>query len=319
MYRYVFGPVLSGRLGRSLGLDLLGSKVCSMDCVYCEVGPTTIRTRERKPWAAPRDILAELRSWKAEGFDDPDVVTLGGSGEPTLNSGLPEIIAGCRSILPGVPVAVLTNSSLLPDPLVRRELGAADMILPSLDSLVEEEFQAVNRPHRSLRLAEIARGIQDLRREFPGRLCLEVLLVKGYNDSGRNLDLLRDYCAELKPERVDVVTLSRPGTLDSAEAVDSHTLGLWRKALGTQAAPVGPGVKASASARLTENRLREALAASLARRPQTLAQLAGALGADPGVVRKALERMVRERQLDAIESDGQIFYSRPGVAPFGGL
>lgn len=312
MYRYVFGPVLSGRLGRSLGLDLLGSKVCSMDCVYCEVGPTRVRTRERKTWVPPRELLDELAAWKAEGLDLPDVVTLGGSGEPTLNSGLAEIMAGCRKILPGVPVAVLTNSTLLDDASVRRELCLADMVLPSLDSLAEDEFAAINRPVRGVTAAFCAQGIRDLRREYGGRIFLEVLLCRGYNDSAGNLELLREYCAEVRPDRVDVVTLSRPGTLASAEAVDSQTLGLWRKALGQ--GPSGASTQVpQAQARLyqatDEARLRGALAATLARRPQTVLQLAAALGADSAQTQRVLARMARDGEIFEAESDGQVFYS----------
>jgi len=262
MYRFVFGPVLSGRLGRSLGLDLLGSKVCSMDCVYCEVGPTRVRTRERKTWVPPRELLDELAAWKAEGFEAPDVVTLGGSGEPTLNSGLAEILAGCRTILPGVPVAVLTNSTLLDDASVRRELCAADMVLPSLDSLVEEEFAAVNRPLRGITAAGCAQGIRDLRREFSGRLFLEVLLCRGWNDSAANL---ADGPAEAALPR-------------QVQALD-------------------------------EARLRGALAATLARRPQTVLHLAAALGADSAQVQRMLARMARDGEIFEAESDGQMFYS----------
>jgi wyosine [tRNA(Phe)-imidazoG37] synthetase (radical SAM superfamily) len=310
MYRFVFGPVLSGRLGRSLGLDLLGSKVCSMDCVYCEVGPTRVRTRERKTWVPPRELLDELAAWKAEGFEAPDVVTLGGSGEPTLNSGLAEILAGCRTILPNVPVAVLTNSTLLDDAGVRRELCAADMVLPSLDSLVEEEFAAVNRPLRGITAAGCAQGIRDLRREFSGRLFLEVLLCRGWNDSAANLALLQDYCADLRPDRVDVVTLSRPGTLPSAEAVDSQTLGLWRKALGQDRDGSGQNAALPRQVQaLDEARLRGALAATLARRPQTVLHLAAALGADSAQVQRMLARMARDGEIFEAESDGQTFYS----------
>lgn len=310
MYRFVFGPVLSGRLGRSLGLDLLGSKVCSMDCVYCEVGPTRVRTRERKTWVPPRELLDELAAWKAEGFEAPDVVTLGGSGEPTLNSGLAEIMAGCRKILPNVPVAVLTNATLLDDAGVRRELAAADMVLPSLDSLVESEFQAVNRPLRGITAAQVAQGIADLRREFGGKLYLEVLLCRGWNDSAANLALLQDYCAELAPDRVDVVTLSRPGTLASAEAVDSQALGLWRKALGQDRDGGGQNAPLPRQAQaMDEARLRGALAATLARRPQTVLHLAAALGAESAQVQRVLARMARDGEIFEAETDGQVFYS----------
>lgn len=309
MYRYVFGPVLSGRLGRSLGLDLLGGrKVCSMDCVYCEVGATRALTLKRAAYADPGKVLAELRAWAGEGLPRPDAVTLGGSGEPTLNTGLAAIIDGCRDILPGVPVAVLTNSTLMTDPAARAELARADVILPSMDSLVEAEFQAVNRPCAGLHLADVARGLLDFRHEFSGKIYLEILLAAGINDSGANLALLRDYCARLRPDRVDVVTLTRPGTVKSVQGVAPETLARWRAALGGARAPVQAEAKA---ARVSEERLSEAVQASLARRPQTVLQLSGALGAEPGLLRKVLDRLAGEGKISAAASGGQTFYSGP--------
>lgn len=308
MYRYVFGPVLSSRLGRSLGLDLLGRKVCSMDCVYCEVGATRTLTLKRAPYADPDTILAELRAWVAEGLPGPDAVTLGGSGEPTLNTGLGAIIDGCREILPGVPVAVLTNSTLMTDPAVRAELARADAVLPSLDSLVEAEFQAVNRPCAGVRAADVARALLDFRKEFGGKIYLEILLADGINDSGANLALLEDYCQRLRPDRVDVVTLTRPGTVRSVGPVDPETLARWRRELGGTRGPVAAEAKA---AHVTEERLSEAVQASLARRPQTVLQLAGALGAEPGLLRKVLDRLAGEGKISAAASGGQTFYSGP--------
>ena len=227
-FRYVFGPVMSGRLGRSLGLDLLGRRVCSMNCVYCESGPLQTLTLTRKPYVPADELLAELAAWEARrlarGEPRPDVVTLGGLGEPTLNSDLPAIIAGVRKILPGVPVAVLTNASLMTDPQVRRELAEADIVLPSLDSLEPGEFGRVNRPHRGVDPAAVARGILEFRGHFGGRLWLEILLVAGVNDSAENLARLTGFCRELGPDRVDVVTLTRPGTEADARAVDTATL-----------------------------------------------------------------------------------------------
>lgn len=304
-YSYVFGPVLSGRLGRSLGLDLLGARVCSMNCVYCEVGQVTHLTQKRAAYVSARDILSELARFEAgrqeKGEPLPDVVTLGGSGEPTLNTELPAIVAGVRRILPGVPVAVLTNASTFADPAVRRELLGADMVLPSLDSLVPGEFAAVNRPCPGLGPELVAQGILDFRQEFSGRIFLEVLLVRGMNDTPENLERLAAYCAKLRPHRVDVVTLSRPGTSPTAQGADPEVLRRFRERLCALAEREEKGQEKEAAATAGRSAaVQEAGAdpleaagrvqASLSRRPQTPPQLAEALSLPLAAVREALER-----------------------------
>lgn len=347
-FRYVFGPVLSGRLGRSLGLDLLGRRVCSMNCVYCESGPLEQLTLARKAYVPAAELLGELKRWEAErsnaGQALPDVVTLGGLGEPTLNSELPQIIAGVREILPGVPVAVLTNSSLMTDPAVRAELAAADMLLPSLDSLVPEEFALVNRAHPGLDPKDIADGIlafqeasRALRHDSRARhtkLFLEVLLVAGVNDSDQGLELMATFCNRLQPDRVDVVTLSRPGTEACAKAVDAATLSRWRERLGGRVEQTGSTAQANergnalepaegaAGTRLAvreknghkqdgglrSEELRARLLASLARRPQTGAQLAEALLADRDVVSTVLGELLGAGRIAVRRQDGQDYY-----------
>lgn len=315
-FRYVFGPVLSGRLGRSLGLDLLGARICSMNCVYCESGPLERLTLSRAPYVPAAALLAELRAWEAgrikRGEPLPDVVTLGGMGEPTLNSELPTIISGVRSILPGVPVAVLTNASLMADPSVRAELAQADMVLPSLDSLVPEEFARVNRGHPGLDPASIAGGVLAFRRESAAKLYLEVLLSAGVNDSARNLELLLEYCGQLKPDRVDVVTLSRPGTEAWARPVDAAILARWREALGACAVSCtgkGPGLAGSAekgqeqAGDMSLAEARSRIQASLARRPQTAAQLSSALLAEPSLVERALSELLSQGLAEEVRRD----------------
>lgn len=245
-YAYVFGPVASSRLGRSLGLDLLGRRICSMDCLYCEVGSTDTLTTERAPWVPADVLLGELAQWATEHPERPDHLTLGGSGEPCLNSDLAAIIAGCRSIMPGVPVAVLTNATLLDRADVRADLAHADVVLPSLDSLVESEFRRINRTCGGITARAVAGGILDFAQDFGGRIWLEVLLLHGVNDTPENLALLIDYVRELAPDRVDVTTLSRPGTWPGARPVDRETLAAWRTALSAAASPAA-GHKAPAT------------------------------------------------------------------------
>ena len=163
--KYLFGPVPSRRLGLSLGVDLIPPKTCPFDCIYCEVGPTTVKTRERREYIPAAAILAELEDYFGGSGPVPDVVTLAGSGEPTLNSGLGRIITRLKEITT-VPVAVLTNGALLNDPEVRRELQSADVILPSLDAVTPELFQTINHPLAGLTVAEMIAGLKALRAEY---------------------------------------------------------------------------------------------------------------------------------------------------------
>lgn len=310
-YKYIFGPVMSGRLGRSLGLDLLGDRICSMDCVYCEVGATRDRTCERRVYVPAADILKELALWKEEGLEPPDMITLGGLGEPCLNLDMENIILGSRRLFPDTPVAVLTNASLMTDPQVRRELCSADVVLPSLDSLVTDEFTAVNRPDRTVAPQAVAEGLLAFKKEFEGQIFLEILLAEGINDSDENLGLLQDFCKRLAPDRVDVVTLTRPGTVKGVRPVDGEVLSRWRLALGggetrnrERRGPVGK--------EMSLERMTAAVAASLNRRPQTVEQLAQALEADPERVRRAVEALEKTGDVTRRDDRGQTFYHGTG-------
>lgn len=306
-FRYVFGPVMSGRLGRSLGLDLLGDRICSMNCVYCEVGATRDLTLERKPYVPAEDILHELEEWWKHGHTPPDMITLGGLGEPCLNSEMRYVIEGARELFPDVPVAVLTNSTLMLDPAVRQDLALADIVLPSLDSLVPEEFEAINRPAPGIGPDEVAQGLLDFKKQFDGRIFLEILLAEGVNDSDANLGKLEAFCKRLQPDRVDVVTLSRPGTAKKAKAVDGATLERWRKALHAGDAPVQER-QASRGTTLSEAHVDDMVRASLARRPQTVTQLGQALGVSPAQAEKAVTRLVHSGEAIKRDESGTPFY-----------
>lgn len=318
-YRFVFGPVFSGRLGRSLGLDLLGRRVCSMDCVYCEVGKTDLLTCEREVYVPAAEILNELDQWKQEGHQLPDVITLGGLGEPTLNLEMPELIRGIKKLFPSMPVAVLTNTTIMTDPEVRKELLEVDMVLPSMDSLVASEFRAINRPCRGLDPTAIAKALIEFRKEFNGKIFLEVLLSRGYNDSDENLSLMKDFCSELVPDRIDVVTLSRPGTLEMAGPVDSETLGRWKKVL--DAAPCkdrdcgletdakeGSGDETIAHVQGDGSHAFDRIQASIMRRPQTAQQLAGALDIPLERVEQVLTELEKSGRLHVKQTGNDIYY-----------
>lgn len=309
-YKYIFGPVMSSRLGRSLGLDLLGGRICTMDCVYCEVGATRDLTLTRKPYVPAADILAELSAWKDEGLPAPDMVTLGGLGEPCLNSEMADVITGARALFPGTDIAVLTNASLMTDTQVRKELAMADVVLPSLDSLVDDEFTQVNRPCEGFSPEAVAEGLLEFKKDFKGKIFLEILLAKGINETDENLGRLKDFCRQLSPDRVDVVTLTRPGTVKSIAPVDGETLERWRMMLGGD----GPAEERdrTSGTELSMERITAFIEASLARRPQTVQQLADALGGDPETVRQAVEALEKSGDVISREDRGEIFYHGTG-------
>jgi len=313
--RSVFGPVLSGRLGRSLGLDLLGARICSFDCLYCEVGRTDTKTVKRAAYVKPEAILAELAAHKAEGPSPVDAVTLGGLGEPCLNDGMAAIIAGAKAVYPGVPVAILTNSSLLWQDAVRADLMGADIVLPSLDSLVPGEFARLNRPAPEITLEMVKNGLLRFREQFSGRIYLEVLLADGINDSPENLEALRQFRRLCRPDRIDVVSLSRPGAYPEAKPASARAMENFRRVLCSSPAPGaldghGPSGLLSAGA---PPALEDAVLGSLRRRPQTASQLARALGSTDEEVGRTLGALADRGRIVARDQLGAIFYSLAGA------
>ncbi|RQD67167.1 MAG: radical SAM protein [Desulfonatronovibrio sp. MSAO_Bac4] len=307
MFEYIFGPVMSSRLGSSLGIDLLGCKVCSFDCLYCESGKTEIKTIKRAACVSLESIASELQTWFETYEQRSDFITLGGQGEPCLNSCLGEIIQSIKQMPLDIPVAVLTNSSMLSDPQVRKELCAADVVLPSLDSLVESEFKKINRPHPSIDLKGLAQGLLDFRQEFQGKIFLEVLIIPGINDSRENLNRLIDFNSQLRPDRVDITTMSRPGSYLGAELPSSNFLAEWRKAFN---ATVSPGKVSVTNICTDQSAIRERVLSSVKRRPQTQEQLIRALGVSSSDLDAALSELEGSGLIQSAESktDFQKFY-----------
>jgi wyosine [tRNA(Phe)-imidazoG37] synthetase (radical SAM superfamily) len=200
----LFGPVLSRRLGLSMGVDLLKYKTCNLDCVYCELGKTSHLTRSRNRFVSPDKVLREIKSRRDDPFDH---LTFAGSGEPTLSSDLGEIIRASRKLVEA-PIAVITNSTLLSSPAVRHEISAADIILPTLDAATGPTFQAINRPGGGLRIEEMIEGLRQFRKEFSGEIWLEVMLVQSVND--QEAELIARAAESINPDRIQLNTVVRP-------------------------------------------------------------------------------------------------------------
>lgn len=222
MIKYVFGPVASRRLGISLGVDIIPFKTCTLDCIYCECGKSTDITLERKRFVEPGVVLEEIKDI-LRNDKNIEYITFSGSGEPTLNTDLGEITRGIKAITP-IPVAVLTNGTLLYREDVRRDLSMADLVLPSLDAVSPEVFAKISRPHKDLDVNMIIQGLKQFRKEFSRAIWLEVFLAKGINDHADELDKIYRVIGEIKPDKVQLNSLDRPSAYEGVEAVSMDTL-----------------------------------------------------------------------------------------------
>jgi wyosine [tRNA(Phe)-imidazoG37] synthetase (radical SAM superfamily) len=216
--RHIFGPVPSRRLGISLGVDIIPYKTCSLDCLYCECGHTTRLTSERQSFFPPRLLLEELAGMLSA-IPHLDFITFSGSGEPTLNSDLGWFIREIKKIST-VPLAVLTNGTLLFRADVRRDLLAADVVLPSLDAALAGSFARINQPCPDLNLESIITGLESFRREYTGKIWLEVFILAGVNDGDADIEALRLALQRVKPDKVQLNTLDRPPAYPGVASAD---------------------------------------------------------------------------------------------------
>ncbi len=210
--KYLFGPVQSRRLGLSLGIDLVPHKTCTLNCIYCECGPTTLLTSEIREYVPTVEVLHEIDQYLS---DRPvlDVITFSGSGEPTLHSRIGEIITHIKEAHAGYRVAVLTNGTLLWDARVRENLMNADIVIPSLDAINEETFRIVLRPHMNITPERMMEGLMQFGKDFKGRYILEVFIIPGINTSVEELTEIKNACSKIRHNEIHLNTLDRPGTV----------------------------------------------------------------------------------------------------------
>lgn len=222
-YKTLFGPVPSRRFGMSLGVDLVHHKTCNLNCVYCECGATTHLTMQRKEYVSVDRVKAELNRYLSHD-EKIDYITFSGSGEPTLNEGIGEVIQFLKSDHPEYNVALLTNSTLLSQPAVRHQVKQADVVMASLDAATEPQFRRINRPHPMLDLQAIVDGITAFRRMFSGRLLMEYFVVKGCNDSAEVLNGVKKTIAQIDADGLLLNTLDRLAAEDWVQPVGANQL-----------------------------------------------------------------------------------------------
>jgi len=288
----IYGPVPSRRLGLSLGVDIVTMKTCSLSCVYCQIGRTPETTVIRKEYVPVGKVLGELEHALDEGVR-PDWITFSGSGEPTLNSGIGTMIDGIRDMT-DIPICVITNGTLLWDETVRSDILGADAVMPSLDGASREAFERINRPHPSLKIEEMIDGLVRFRKEFTGKIWLEIMLVGGMNDSEEELRALREAARRIAPDSIQLNTVVRPPAESYARPLSRERLMEIRDFFGERAEIIasfkgdaGEGGGAGV------DDVRE----YLKRRPGSIGDISGALGID---------EMAVEELVDLLEKSGEI-------------
>lgn len=204
----VYGPVISWRYGRSLGIDPIGQiSTCSFNCVYCQLGEIEVISRDRRLFVPTEQIMADLQAFHPW---DVDIITLSGSGEPTLALNLGEILAQVKT-LTGKPTLVLTNATLLDDAQVRQELSQADQVSAKLDGISQDLMRRINRPDRGIKLETLIQGIETFQREFSGELSLQTMVLSPWSE-----DIKRQYIdlvKRLQPKEIQLNTPTRPKPL----------------------------------------------------------------------------------------------------------
>ena len=307
MYRYLFGPVPSRRLGISLGIDLVPMKTCTLNCIYCECGKTTHLTLARREYVPSEEVKTEFLHYLAN-HPKPDYITFSGSGEPTLNSGIGEAIRFIRAHEADIPVAVLTNGTMLFDPQVRDDLKAAAVVMPSLDAATDQVFRKINRPHPRLAINRMVDGLIRFREEFMGLLWLEIFIVPGLNDSKAELTALKLAIEKISPDQIQLNTLDRPGTVSDIRPASTEELDriihYWKLD------NVSIIAKALDRKKLVAYRedVEAAILETIARRPCTLDDLTEVLGLHANEINKYLDVLDADKKVSVTHQARGLFY-----------
>lgn len=307
--RCVYGPVPSRRLGLSLGVDLVPYKVCCYDCVYCQVGATTDRTTRRRCFVEPHKIAEQVAEALQEG-PAPEIITLAGSGEPTLYTDLTELEQALRRIT-STPLALLTNGGLLWDPEVAAAASRFDLVAPSLDAADEATFQRINRPAAGLTFQKMLDGLRRFCGDYQGTLRLEVLLVAGVNDSPRSIKDLAHLAAELEVSFVDLNTVVRPPAHAAAgldhDALERALACFEEVCTAEVVAPFRPRQVRGTVGRDGEE-IMERVLRLLARRPCTLEDLCASLELDPAIALQCCVAAARSGEIRKDMRGEAVFY-----------
>jgi wyosine [tRNA(Phe)-imidazoG37] synthetase (radical SAM superfamily) len=304
-YRHLYGPVPSRRLGRSLGIDLVPPKVCTYDCIYCQVGQTTQKDLQRKEYIPVKEVLEEVRRFLSKGETPIDHFSLSGSGEPTLHSRIGSVIQGIKG-MSSIPVAVLTNGSLLYSEEVRNDLRQADVILPSLDAVSPGVFKRINRPYKGMSVKKVIKGLIAFRKIYPGQIWLEILFCKGINDRREELLEMKKVIEQIQPDCIHLNTVIRPPTELWATPLNSQEMEAIQVLFGEKASIISEFDRHPLS--LPGMNVKEEIYKILQRRPLSLIDLSRRMAIPKRELEATLQPMVDEGKIKARGFGDSVYY-----------
>lgn len=310
--KYLYGPVPSRRLGRSLGVDIVPVKVCTLDCIYCQVGRTTKKTIERAAYVPAEPIISEISDAISKNLE-ADYITLAGSGEPTLNSQLGIIIEKIKKITK-IPVAIVTNGTLLYMPDVRAECAMADVVLPSLDAGDEETFQRINRPYPDINIEKLISGLCDFRKEYKGQIWLEVFLIESINSSPEQIAKINTAIKRIRPDKVQLNTAVRPTAEEYVRKLDAKKLNDIAVQIGTNCEVIADFSQRQTSEKKYEKALKqeekiaETLFSMLKRRPCSLDDICSSMNLHSNEAIKYISSLTEQGRIQSENVDGTIYF-----------
>jgi wyosine [tRNA(Phe)-imidazoG37] synthetase (radical SAM superfamily) len=306
-YNTLFGPVPSRRLGISLGVDLVPMKTCTLNCIYCECGKTSHLTLERKEYVSFETVKKELTHYLAH-HARPDYITFSGSGEPTLNSKIGDVIRFLKDRVPDVPVAVLTNSTLFSQKQVRSDIKNAVVVIPSLDAATEKIFNKINRPSPHLNVDTIVDGLIRFRKEYNGKIWLEVFIISGMNDTIAELNALKLVIGKIKPDQVHLNTLDRPGSVSTLRAATREELERVLNVFQMENAAIVADPPEHKALFAYRKDTAAAILGTIARRPCTSKDLSEILGLQVNELDTYLKSLEADEKIKAVKQKRGLFY-----------
>jgi wyosine [tRNA(Phe)-imidazoG37] synthetase (radical SAM superfamily) len=304
-YLHLYGPVPSRRLGRSLGIDLVPHKICTYDCIYCQIGDTTEKTLARKEYVPVREIIEEVERFLKEGAPSVDHLSLSGSGEPTLHSQIRSVIEGIRAIT-SIPVAVITNGSLLCEEEVRQDLLRADIVLPSLDAVSSDVFMRINRPRPGFSVEKVIEGLVEFRKVYKGQIWLEILFCKGINDGKEELSRMKKVVDRIQPDLIHLNTVVRPPSEKWAVPLGHKEMEEIRAFFGKSASIISEFDRHPPM--VSEMNIKEEILKILKRRPLSLSDLSKGMGISKNDLDRFIKPLMKEGKVQSRLFGDSVYY-----------
>ena len=222
-YKHLKGPVISRRLGKSLGINIIPNNICSLNCVYCEAGLTSDLTLKRDEYVPTQEIIDELDHF-LKNKPDIDYITFSSTGEPTLHSGIDEIIAFLKNNYPNYNIALLTNGTAFINEELIDKIKDVDLIVPSLDAVFQDTFEKINRPHEDIKISQLINALINLREKATGKYWLEIFIIHDLNDTKNELNKFIEVINKINPDKIQLNSLDRPAPEKWVKPVKQSTL-----------------------------------------------------------------------------------------------